>query len=147
MRIAVGSDHAGVHLKDALAAHLRNVGHEVTDVGTQGEERVDYPDYGAAVGRLVADGSCERGVLVCGSGIGICMAANKIPGIRAGVAYDNQTAALMRQHNDAQIICFGERLTPMDTAVAALDTFLATEFEGGRHQARIDLLNNLGRAH
>lgn len=144
MRIAVGSDHAGVHLKDALAAHLRSLGHEVTDVGTHGEERVDYPDFGAAVGRLVAAGHVDRGVLVCGSGIGICMAANKIAGVRAGVAYDNTTAELMRAHNDAQIICFGERLTSPEVATAALDVFLTTAFEGGRHQGRVDLLNQLG---
>lgn len=144
MRIAVGSDHAGVHLKDALAEHLRTAGHDVTDVGTHGEERVNYPDFGAAVGRLVASGEVERGVLVCGSGIGICMAANKVPGVRAGVAYDNATAELMRAHNDAQVICFGERLTSTEVALAALDAFLATAFEGGRHQQRVDLLDAMG---
>lgn len=143
MRIAVGADHAGVHLKDALAEHLRAIGHAVSDVGTHGDERVDYPDFGAAVGRLIASGECERGVLVCGSGIGICMAANKIHGVRAGVAYDNTSAELMRAHNDAQVICFGARLTSPETAIAALDVFLATEFEGGRHQGRVDRLNDL----
>jgi ribose 5-phosphate isomerase B len=144
VRIAVGSDHAGVHLKDSLAEHLRALGHDVTDVGTHGEERVNYPDFGAAVGRLIATGAAERGVLVCGSGIGICMAANKVPGVRAGVAYDNTTAELMRAHNDAQVICFGERLTAPDVARAALDVFLNTAFEGGRHQERIVLLDGLG---
>jgi len=143
VRIAVGSDHAGIHLKTALAEHLRALGHEVVDVGTHGEERVNYPDFGAAVGRLVVTGEAERGVLVCGSGIGICMAANKVTGVRAGVAYDNTTAELMRAHNDAQIICFGERLTSPEVAVAALDVFLATPFEGGRHQERVDLLDHL----
>lgn len=143
MRIAIGSDHAGFHYKTALAAHLRSVGHEVIDCGTDSEERVDYPDFGAAVGRSVASGAADRGVAVCGSGIGICMAANKIDGVRAGVAYDDEQARLMRQHNDAQVICFGERLTSLDVAISALDVFLTTEFEGGRHQKRVDLLNEL----
>lgn len=143
MRIAIGSDHAGFTLKSALAAHLRELGHEVIDCGTYSEERADYPAYGAEVARAVATGKAERGVAVCGSGIGICMAANKIPGIRAGVAYDDETARLMRLHNDAQIICFGERLTSPAVALSALDTFLTTEFEGGRHQNRVDQLNNL----
>lgn len=143
MRIAIGSDHAGFHLKTALAAHLRSLGHEVIDCGTTSEERADYPDFGAAVGRSVASGEADRGVAVCGSGIGICIAANKIPGIRAGVAYDDETAKLMRLHNDAQVICFGERLTSLDVAISALDTFLTTEFEGGRHQKRVELLNEL----
>lgn len=143
MRIAIGSDHAGFKLKSAIAAHLRQSGHEVIDCGTESEERADYPEYGAAVGRAVASGQAERGVAVCGSGIGICMAANKISGIRAGVAYDDETARLMRLHNDAQVICFGERLTSTEVAISALDVFLATEFEGGRHQNRVDLLNNL----
>lgn len=143
MRIAIGSDHAGYHLKTAIGAHLRSLGHEVLDCGTDSEERADYPDFGAAVGRAIASGEADRGVAVCGSGIGICMAANKIPGIRAGVAYDDEQARLMRLHNDAQVICFGERLTQLDAAISALDVFLTTEFEGGRHQARVDLLNDL----
>lgn len=143
MRIAIGCDHAGYKLKSAIAEHLRQAGHTVIDLGTDSEERVDYPDFGAAVGRAVTSGQAERGVAVCGSGIGICMAANKIPGVRAGTAYDEETARLMRLHNDAQVICFGERLTKAEVALAALDVFLATEFEGGRHQNRVDLLNKL----
>lgn len=143
MRIAIGSDHAGFALKSTLIAHLKSQGHEVNDCGTYSEERADYPDFGAAVARAVASGDAERGVAVCGSGIGICMAANKISGIRAGVAYDDETARLMRLHNDAQVICFGERLTKPEVAISALDIFLTTEFEGGRHQGRVDLLNKL----
>lgn len=143
MRIAIGSDHAGFQLKSAIAEHLKSQGHEVIDCGTYSEERADYPEFGAAVGRAVASGEAERGVAVCGSGIGICMAANKIPGVRAGVAYDDETARLMRLHNDAQVICFGERLTQTSVALSALDTFLTTDFEGGRHQQRVELLNHL----
>jgi ribose 5-phosphate isomerase B len=140
MRIAIGSDHAGVTLKAALGDYLRQGGHQVLDLGTHGDQRVDYPDFGAAVARAVADGRCERGVAVCGSGIGICMAVNKVPGIRAGVAYDTTTARLMREHNDAQVICFGQRLTTYERAVEALDEFLDAPFQGGRHQARVEKL-------
>jgi len=143
MRIAIGSDHAGVALKGALAAYLGTAGHEVLDLGTHGDGRVDYPDYGAAVGRAVVDGRAERGVAVCGSGIGICMAANKVPGVRAGVAYDITTARLMREHNDAQVICFGQRLTTYERAVEALDEFFAAAFQGGRHGTRVHLLAEL----
>jgi len=143
MRIAIGSDHAGVALKDALAAYLGTAGHEVLDLGTHGDGRVDYPDYGAAVGRAVVDGRAERGVAVCGSGIGICMAANKVPGVRAGVAYVITTARLMREHNDAQVICFGQRLTTYERAVEALDEFFAAAFQGGRHGTRVHLLAEL----
>jgi ribose 5-phosphate isomerase B len=146
MRIAIGSDHAGVGLKDALVAYLGTAGHEVLDLGTHGDGRVDYPDYGAAVGRAVVDGRAERGVAVCGSGIGICMAANKVPGVRAGVAYDITTARLMREHNDAQVICFGQRLTTYERAVEALDEFLAAAFQGGRHSGRVQLLAELDGA-
>lgn len=143
MRIAIGSDHAGVDLKDALGSWLREQGHEVLDVGTHGHERADYPDFGAAVGRAVAAGEAERGVAVCGSGIGICMAAGKVPGVRAAVAHDVTTARLMRQHNDAQVICFGQRLTTGPMATEALEVFLTTGFEGGRHAGRVAKLTAL----
>jgi ribose 5-phosphate isomerase B len=143
MRIAIGSDHAGVVLKDALAGYLTGAGYDVEDLGTHGDGRVDYPDYGVAVGRAVTSGRADRGVAVCGSGIGICIAANKVPGVRAGVAYDTTTARLMREHNDAQVICFGERLTTYDRAVEALDVFLAAQFAGGRHAGRVAKLDAL----
>ncbi len=143
MRIAFGADHAGVHLKDQLVTHAREAGHEVVDLGTHGEGRVDYPDFGAAVARAVLDGTAERGVAVCGSGIGICMAANKVPGVRAAVAYDTTTARLAREHNDAQVVCFGERLTTYDRAAEALDVFLAAGFAGGRHANRVAKLDAL----
>ena len=143
MRIATGSDHAGYRLKRLLADHLAGLGHQVTDVGTYGEDRVDYPDFGAAVGRAVADGEADLGVCVCGSGIGIAMAANKIGGIRAANVHNATSAALARRHNDANVVCFGQRLLDEDTAVAALDAFLESSFEGGRHAGRVAKLDAL----
>ncbi len=143
MRIAVGSDHAGFHLKSALRDWLVDQGHEVEDVGTFSAERADYPIYGAAAAAKVANGDADFGVVVCGSGQGICMAANKVAGIRGAVIRDEQDAQMSRLHNDANVACFGERVTDNETAINALRVFLATSFEGGRHQARVDLLGEL----
>ncbi len=143
MRIATGSDHAGYRLKRLLAEQLAERGHEVDDLGTHDEDRVDYPDYGAAVGEAVAAGRADLGVCVCGSGIGIAMAANKISGIRAAVVHDNVSAALARRHNDANVACFGQRLIDDGTALDALDAFLDASFEGGRHVARVAKLDAL----
>lgn len=143
MRIAVGSDHAGFEMKQALADHLRELGHEVVDLGTHSTDRVDYPDYGAAVGRAVAGGDAEGGVCVCGSGIGIAIAANKIAGVRAATVHDVSSARLAREHNDANVICIGERLTGPVVAVDALDAWLAADFEGGRHTGRVAKLDGL----
>lgn len=139
-KVAIGSDHAGFHLKTALAHWLRTQGYEVTDVGTDSEERVDYPHFGAAVASMVGEGKVDRGVLVCGSGQGVCMAANKVAGVRAGVVRDDQDAQMIRLHNNANVACFGERVTDEPTAVSALAVFMDTEFEGGRHQPRVDQL-------
>lgn len=144
MRIAVGSDHAGFHLKERLAAHLREAGHEVVDCGTHSDDRVDYPDFGAAVGRAVRDGAVDGGLCVCGSGIGIAMAANKIDGIRAATVHDVTSARLTKQHNNANVICIGERLTGPEVAVDCVDAWLAAEFEGGRHVGRVAKLDALG---
>jgi len=144
MRIAVGSDHAGFHLKESLADHLRAGGHDVVDCGTHSDERVDYPDFGAAVGRAVASGEVEGGLCVCGSGIGIAMAANKIAGVRAATVYDATSARLSREHNDANVICIGERLTGPQVALDALDAWLSATFEGGRHTGRVAKLDALG---
>ena len=144
VRIAVGADHAGYELKQALAEHLRTAGHEVTDCGTHATGRVDYPDFGAAVGRTVAVGDADLGVCVCGSGNGIAMAANKIAGVRAAVAYDVTSARLARAHNDANVLCIGERLTGAEVALEALDAWLDASFDGGRHQARVAKLDALG---
>jgi ribose 5-phosphate isomerase B len=148
MRVAFGSDHAGFALKEVLRAELMQQGHEVVDLGTtDGEHAVDYPDYGAAVGRAVAAGEAQLGVCVCGSGNGIAMAANKIPGIRAAVVHDVTTALLAGQHNQANVICLGSRTTGPSVAIDALAAFVgagAVE-EHGRHARRIEKLAQLDR--
>jgi len=141
--IAVGSDHAGYALKEQLAGELRDLGHEVLDLGAHSTDRADYPDFGAAVGRSVAGGDADLGVCVCGSGIGIAMAANKVPGVRAATVHDATSARLTRQHNDANVICLGERLTGPEVASEAMRAWLDAEFEGGRHAGRVDKLSDL----
>ena len=144
MRIAVGSDHAGFAMKESLAQRLRELGHSVVDCGAYSPERVDYPDFGAAVGRAVAGGAAEGGVCVCGSGIGIGMAANKIAGVRAATVWDETSARLAREHNDANVICIGERLVGPEVAAAAMAAWLDADFEGGRHVARVAKIDSLG---
>jgi ribose 5-phosphate isomerase B len=146
MRIAVGSDHAGIEMKAALLEHLRSGGHEVTDLGTYSTESVDYPDVGAAVGHAVAKGDQELGVCVCGTGIGISIAANKVRGVRAAVVHDVSSARLAREHNDANVICFGARLVGPVVAADAVDVFLSTRFDGGRHLRRIEKIAALEEA-
>lgn len=143
MRIAVGADHAGFELKEGLAELLRGLAHEVDDVGTYSEERCDYPDFGAAIGRAVASGEADLGVGVCGSGIGIAMAANKIAGVRAATVHDVTSARLAREHNDANVVCVGSRLIGHQVAVEMLEAFLAAEFQGGRHRPRVAKLDEL----
>ncbi|MFM7069454.1 MAG: ribose 5-phosphate isomerase B [Actinomycetes bacterium] len=143
LRVAVGADHGGVHLKDELAEHLRSRGAEVIDLGTNGTDRVDYPQFGAAVGRAVAGGDADLGLCVCGSGIGIGIAANKVPGVRAATVHDETSARLSREHNDANVLCLGERLIGQEVARASLDAWLDAAFEGGRHEARVAQLGAL----
>ncbi len=138
MRVVLGSDHAGLRLKQAIAAHLEQAGHEIIDVGTHTTESVDYPDFGAAVGRAVVSGQGTLGVAVCGSGIGICIAANKIAGVRAATVHDVTSARMTRLHNDANVLCLGERFTGEQVALDAVDIFLSTPFEGGRHARRVE---------
>ena len=126
-----------------MADRLREQGHEVADLGTYTDERVDYPDFGAAVGRAVADGDADLGLCVCGSGIGIAMAANKIPGARAATIHDATSGRLAREHNDANIVCIGERLTGPEVAIDALDAFVNAKFQGGRHTGRVAKLDAL----
>lgn len=139
--IAIGSDHAGYVLKSAVADWLKEAGHEVLDLGTNGSESVDYPDFGRAVGEAVASGKAEKGVVVCGSGIGISIAANRVKGARAALCMNGLMARLSRQHNDANILALGERLIGIETARDCLNEFLNTPFEGGRHQRRVDKLS------
>lgn len=146
MRIAVGADHAGFVLKESLIAHLIESGHTVVDLGTHGEAPVDYPDFGAAVGRSVVAGEVDVGLCCCGTGIGISIAANKVVGVRAGAVHDVSSARLARQHNDANVICFGARLIGPVVAKDALDAFLEAKFEGGRHIARIEKISRLEEA-
>ncbi|MFV0317171.1 MAG: ribose 5-phosphate isomerase B [Microthrixaceae bacterium] len=141
--IALAADHAGYLLKDAIAEHLRERGFVTIDLGTNSADRVDYPDYGAALGLEVATGEADLGVGVCGSGIGICMAADKIPGVRAGTVHDETSARLAREHNNANVICLGERLVGESVALAAVDAWLDAGFEGGRHKGRTDKLDQL----
>lgn len=146
VRIVVGSDHAGLNLKTAIAAHVENDGHQVLDVGTNSAESVDYPDYGVAVARAIASGVADLGVAVCGSGIGICMAANKVPGIRAATVHDVTSARMSRLHNDANVLCLGERFIGEQVALDAVDVFLVTAFEGGRHARRVGKIDALSPA-
>jgi ribose 5-phosphate isomerase B len=143
MRIAVGSDHAGYRLKQVVAEHLTGLGHEVDDLGTHSEVAVDYPEFGAAVGRAVVGGPAELGVCACGTGIGIAIAANKIDGVRAAVVHDATTARLARAHNHANVVCMGGRIVGDEVARDAVDAFLATEPAGGRHQKRIEEIAQL----
>jgi len=139
--IAVASDHAGFDLKEILKRDLQEAGLEVLDLGTSSTQSVDYPDFGIAMADAVASGKAERGVLVCGTGIGISMAANRNPKVRAALVHDVTSARLSRLHNDANVVAFGQRLIGTETAREALRVFLGTEFEGGRHANRVAKLS------
>ena len=138
MKISIGSDHAGFEQKQELAAYLREQGYEVIDRGPDSDDRVDYPDYAAAVAHDVSNGVADRGVLVCGTGIGMALAADKIVGCRAANIINVQFAELCRQHNDANVLVMPGRFIDTDMARKIMDEFFATDFEGGRHQRRID---------
>jgi ribose 5-phosphate isomerase B len=140
MRIAAGADHAGFELKEALVARLREAGHEVVDVGTTSQESVDYPVFALAVARRVAAGEVDRGLLVCGSGIGMCMTANRHPGVRAADCFSEEIAELSRRHNDANVLCLGGRFLEQAEAWAITQVWLTTPFEGGRHARRAVLI-------
>jgi ribose 5-phosphate isomerase B len=141
MRIALSADHAGFDLKDQLAAWLAEAGHEIIDLGTNSSDSVDYPDFGARLGEALASGRAERGIAVCGSGIGIAIAANRNPGCRCAQVNEPLSARLARSHNDANAIALGSRLIGPEMARACVEAFLSNEFEGGRHQRRVDMLN------
>lgn len=141
MRIAVAADHAGYLLKDELAAWLRDQGHELIDLGTNAPDSVDYPLFGAKLAKAVASGEAVRGIAVCGSGIGISMAVNRNPACRCARVDDPVSAALAREHNDANVLALGARLIGSDMAKACVSAFLGTDFAGGRHQRRVDQLS------
>jgi len=137
MKIAIGADHAGFELKNTLRDGLRAAGHEVEDLGTNSKESIDYPDYARAVAVKVSAGEAERGILVCSSGVGMSMAANKVRGVRAALGVHEEEVRLTRQHNDANILTLGQRFTAPQHAMDLVKVFLETSFEGGRHERRV----------
>ncbi|NPV69737.1 MAG: ribose 5-phosphate isomerase B [Firmicutes bacterium] len=145
MRIAIASDHAGFNLKESLKPFIRSLGHEVEDFGAVSEDPVDYPDTGKEVAIRVAGGEFNRGVLVCGTGIGMCMVANKVPGVRAAVCWDPEVARLTRLHNDANVLTLGARFVTAERAKEIVEAWLRTEFEGGRHARRVEKIAALER--
>ena len=143
MKVSIGSDHAGFEQKQLLAEYLRSKGYEVIDRGPDSDDRVDYPDYAALVGKDVSEGACDRGVLVCGTGIGMAIAACKISGVRAANIASSEFAKLCREHNDANVITLSGRFVPLEENEKILDVFFATEFGGGRHAGRVAKINAL----
>lgn len=141
MKVAIGSDHAGFELKGRVKRWLAEAGHEVTDVGVHNTDRVDYPDLGHQVAEHVEKGSVERGVLVCGSGIGVCMVANRHEGVRAANCTMEFQAEMSRRHNDANVLCLGERVVGPDLAESLVKVFFTTDFEGGRHNGRVEKID------
>ena len=137
MKIAIGADHAGFAAKEEIKSVIKALGHNVLDQGTASEASVDYPDFAEKVARAVASGDADKGVLICGTGIGMSIAANKVEGIRAALIGDEKTAALSRQHNDANVFCAGSRITPVVKIAESLKVWLETPFEGGRHVNRV----------
>jgi len=144
-RIAIGSDHAGFPVKEAIRKYLEGAGYAVDDEGTSSEDSVDYPDYGKAVGERVAAKRDDLGIVVCGSGIGISIAANKVPGVRAALAHNVLTAQLAREHNDANVLALGARIVTPAAALEMVQTFLTTPYAGGRHQRRLDKISQIER--
>lgn len=141
--IAIGCDHGGFELKEHIKKHLDEIGEEYKDYGTYSEESVDYPDCASPVCKAIQDKTADKGILICGTGIGISIAANKHKGIRAALCSDVYSAKMTKQHNNANIICLGGRVTGRELAFMIVDTWLATEFEGGRHEARIEKIHKI----
>lgn len=141
MRIAVGSDHRGYNLKEQLIGLLRTKGHEVTDEGATGGESVDYPDFAALVARKVSSGAADRGILICGTGIGMAIAANKFPGVRAAPCYDEVTAEISRRHNNLNVLCLSADMLSPRTAERMVEVWMNTQFEGGRHERRVEKIH------
>lgn len=145
MKIAIGSDHAGFPLKESVRSMLEGRGVDVVDVGAASEESVDYPEYAAKAAGMVADGEAERAVVVCGSGVGVSIVANKLPGVRAVNAHDPEEAEMSRRHNDANVLALAGRRLSDDEAAAIVERFLGTDFEGGRHARRVDQIEQARR--
>jgi ribose 5-phosphate isomerase B len=145
MRISVGSDHRGVQVKAKLLELLEQLGHEVVDVGTDSTESVDYPDFAACVAKQVAEHSVERGILICGTGIGMAIAANKFPGVRAAPCHDELTAEMCRRHNDVNVLCMSSDMLGERNLQRLVQVWLETKFEGGRHARRLDKIAQLER--
>lgn len=143
MKIAIASDHGGYGLKQKVLDHVSARGFEVIDLGTNSEESVDYPVYGQLCGETVASGKADLGIVICGTGIGISIAANKVHGVRCGLCTSVEMAHLTKQHNNANILALGGRTTPENLAIDIVDEWLDTEFEGGRHKRRVDMLDNM----
>lgn len=143
MKIAVGCDHVGFELKNKIMKHLTEKGIEYKDYGTYSSENADYPIYGAAVAKAVIGGECDKGILICGTGVGISISANKVPGIRAVVCSEPYSALLSRQHNNTNILAMGARVVGEDLALMILDAWLSGEYQGGRHQKRIDMISDI----
>ena len=143
MRIAIGCDHHGLQLKGMLNVRLKDQGYEVEDMGTNSTDPVDYPDIASQVAEAVSQNHCQRGILICGTGIGMSITANKVPGIRAALCHDPFTARRSREHNDANILCFGGQTTEPSMARDIVETFLETDFEGGRHLGRVEKISSL----
>ncbi len=146
MKVALASDHAGFAVKESLKPLLESMGIEVSDLGPDSTDSVDYPDYAEAVARAVERGEAEQGVLVCGSGTGMAITANKVPGVRAAVAWNEEIARLAREHNDANVLALGERTTPDGTIPAIVRAWFETEFAGGRHQQRVEKINQVEKS-
>lgn len=144
MRILLGSDHAGWNLKTTIKAHLSSKGYQVSDFGPETAESCDYSEYALKVARAVAARECERGILICGTGLGMSMAANRVKGVRAALCSSEYMARMSRAHNDSNILCLGERVIGVGLALSILDAWLGTGFEGGRHQRRLDIFDQVG---
>ena len=147
MKLGIGNDHVGYEMKLQIKAYLEENGHEVVDFGADSAERSDYPVYGELVARAVASGECDAGILICGTGVGISLAANKVDGIRAAVCSEPVTASLAKRHNNANIIAFGARIVGIEMAKAIVDAWLSAEFEGGRHAHRVGLMMDIETRH
>lgn len=143
MKVAVASDHGGFDLKEKIKDHLTSRGYEVIDLGCESTSSVDYPDYGQKLGEAVAEGTVELGVVVCGTGIGISISANKVPGVRAALCTDTYSAQMAREHNDANVLALGQRVTGEGLALKIVDTFFYAGFEGGRHERRVNKIKAL----